>query len=161
MASGLALSGLTQHRNASVATVAVWAVALLIAGTGIGIAWPHLAVRAMNSVDPAESRVAAAAIDIVQLVSAAAPGWPVSWSTLPRAARGSRPAGSTRDSLCWPPPAFSPRSGRRVATAHRGDSPTVHALSRRNHRGQKGITARNGGSRPETAAASAAAPFTV
>ena len=71
MASGLALGGLTQHRNASVATVAVWAVALLIAGTGIGIAWPHLAVRAMNSVDPAESRVAAAAINIVQLVSAA------------------------------------------------------------------------------------------
>jgi MFS family permease len=71
MASGLALGGLTQHRNASVATVAVWALALLIAGTGIGIAWPHLTVRAMNAVDPAESRAAAAAINIVQLVSAA------------------------------------------------------------------------------------------
>ena len=167
MASGLALGGLTQHRNASVATVAVWAVALLIAGTGIGIAWPHLTVRAMNSVDPAESRVAAAAINFTASGLSCTIGSRSSTSLTPRvwwdaSARGSRPAGSTRDSLCWPPPAFSPRSGRRVATAgRRGDSPTVYALSRRDHRGQKGITARNGGSRPETAAASGAAPFTV
>ena len=72
MASGLALGGLTQHRNARADTIALWALALLITGIGIGIAWPHLVVRAMDSADdPAESRAAAAAINIVQLVSAA------------------------------------------------------------------------------------------
>ena len=45
---------------------------LLLAGAGIGMAWPHLSVRAMESVDdPAESGVAAAAINTVQLISAA------------------------------------------------------------------------------------------
>lgn len=45
---------------------------MLITGVGIGMAWPHLAVRAMDSVDdPAESSAAAAAINIVQLISAA------------------------------------------------------------------------------------------
>ena len=35
----------------------LWALALLIAGIGIGMTWPHLTVRAMNTVnDPAESR---------------------------------------------------------------------------------------------------------
>ncbi len=47
-------------------------MALLIAGTGIGMAWPHLSARAMESVDdPAESGAAAAAINTVQLISAA------------------------------------------------------------------------------------------
>jgi MFS family permease len=72
VASGLALGALTQRQNASLATVALWAVALLVAGIGIGMAWPHLSVRAMDSVDnPGEGVAAAAAINTVQLISAA------------------------------------------------------------------------------------------
>jgi len=47
-------------------------IALLVAGIGIGMAWPHLSVRAMDSVnDPAEGVAAAAAINTVQLISGA------------------------------------------------------------------------------------------
>ncbi|RUP03371.1 MAG: MFS transporter [Mycobacterium sp.] len=71
MAAGLAFSALTQRADASPGLIAVWALALLIAGTGIGMAWPHLSARAMDSVDdPAESGAAAAAINTVQLISA-------------------------------------------------------------------------------------------
>jgi MFS family permease len=71
-ASGLALGALTQRDNASVGIVALWTLALLVAGIGIGMAWPHLSVRAMDSVnDPAEGGAAAAAINTVQLISAA------------------------------------------------------------------------------------------
>ncbi|AKN17210.1 drug efflux membrane protein [Mycobacterium haemophilum DSM 44634] len=72
MASGLALGAITQRANAPIGIVALWALALLITGAGIGTAWPHLAARAMACVDdPAESSVAAAAINTVQLISAA------------------------------------------------------------------------------------------
>jgi MFS family permease len=72
MAGGLALVAVTQRADASVGMVAFWAVGLLIAGIGIGMVWPHLSMRAMDSVDdPAESGAAAAAINIVQLISAA------------------------------------------------------------------------------------------
>jgi MFS family permease len=72
VASGLALGAVAQRENASGGVVAVWALALLVAGIGIGMAWPHLAVRAMESVnDPAEGGAAAAAINTVQLISAA------------------------------------------------------------------------------------------
>src|SRR5262249_54307684 len=72
MASGLALAAVTQRADAPVGTVVLWALALLIAGVGIGMAWPHLSMRAMDCVDdPAEGATAAAAINIVQLISAA------------------------------------------------------------------------------------------
>ncbi|MGO9383266.1 MAG: MFS transporter [Mycobacterium sp.] len=72
VASGLALGALSQRENASVGIVALWASGLLVAGIGIGMAWPHLSVRAMESVnDPAEGVAAAAAINTVQLISAA------------------------------------------------------------------------------------------
>ncbi|MBX9641771.1 MAG: MFS transporter [Mycobacteriaceae bacterium] len=72
MASGLAFGAVTQRADASPGRIAVWAGALLIAGTGIGMAWPHLSARAMDSVDdPSESGAAAAAINTVQLISAA------------------------------------------------------------------------------------------
>ena len=72
VASGLALGAFTQRDNASVGIVALWTLALLVAGIGIGMAWPHLSVRAMDSVnDPAEGGAAAAAINTVQLISAA------------------------------------------------------------------------------------------
>ena len=47
-------------------------VGLLISGAGIGIGWPHLSAWAMSKVDdPAEGPAAAAAINTVQLISAA------------------------------------------------------------------------------------------
>jgi MFS family permease len=72
MAAGLALGAVTQRDNASIGIVALWALALLVAGIGIGSAWPHLSVRAMDSVDdPSEGGVAAAAINTVQVISGA------------------------------------------------------------------------------------------
>jgi MFS family permease len=72
VAAGLALGAVTQRDNAPVGIVVLWALALLVAGIGIGMAWPHLSVRAMDSAnDPAEGGVAAAAINTVQLISAA------------------------------------------------------------------------------------------
>lgn len=72
MAAGLALAAVTQRADASLAIVALWALALLVTGTGIGMAWPHLAANAMDRVDdPAESGAAAASINTVQLISGA------------------------------------------------------------------------------------------
>lgn len=71
-ASGLALAAVARRGDTSPWTAALWAVALLVAGTGIGMAWPHLSARAMASVDdPAEGGAASAAINTVQLISAA------------------------------------------------------------------------------------------
>lgn len=72
MATGLALAAATLHDDASFLLVAVWAVALLITGTGVGMAWPHLSAWAMSRVDdPAEGPAAAAAINTVQLICGA------------------------------------------------------------------------------------------
>jgi len=72
MATGLAIGALTQFEEAPVGLVPVWAVALLITGTGVGIAWPHLSAWAMTCVDdPAEGPAAAAAINTVQLMCGA------------------------------------------------------------------------------------------
>jgi predicted MFS family arabinose efflux permease len=72
MATGLTIAALTQFEEASIALVGVWAVALLITGTGVGIAWPHLSAWAMTCVDdPAEGAAAAAAINTVQLICGA------------------------------------------------------------------------------------------
>ena len=72
MATGLALGALTQFEEASIGLVAVWAVALLITGAGVGIAWPHLSAWAMSCVDdPSEGPAAAAAINTVQLICGA------------------------------------------------------------------------------------------
>ena len=72
MAAGLGLGAATQVDHASPALVALWALALMISGTGIGAAWPHLSAWAMQSVDDAnEGETAAAAINTVQLISGA------------------------------------------------------------------------------------------
>jgi MFS family permease len=72
MATGLAIAALTQFEEAPVGLVAVWAGALLITGTGVGMAWPHLSAWAMSCVDdPAEGPAAAAAINTVQLICGA------------------------------------------------------------------------------------------
>ena len=72
MAAGLALFAATQVDHASAGLVALWALALMISGTGIGASWPHLSAWAMQSVDDAnEAGTAAAAINTVQLISGA------------------------------------------------------------------------------------------
>ena len=72
MATGLVIGALTQHENAGPVLVAAWAVGLVVSGAGIGMAWPHLSAWAMSKVDdPAEGPAAAAAINTVQVISAA------------------------------------------------------------------------------------------
>jgi MFS family permease len=87
MAAGLGLAALAQRDGAGPGLVAVWAIALGISGIGIGAAWPHLSVWAMGSEGGAsnggasnggasvdetgEQAIASAAINTVQLISAA------------------------------------------------------------------------------------------
>jgi MFS family permease len=73
VAIGLAVAAFThldEHHPA--ASGAVWALALMLVGAGVGAAWPHLSAWAMSCVDdPAEGGAAAAAINTVQLISGA------------------------------------------------------------------------------------------
>ncbi|WP_319436566.1 MFS transporter [Mycobacterium sp. RTGN5] len=73
MAAGLALAAFTQTDRAPSGVVVLWALALVITGAGIGMAWPHLSAWAMGAVvdDPAQQAVAAAAINSVQLMCGA------------------------------------------------------------------------------------------
>jgi len=73
MASGLALGALSLHVvGPGPGLMAMWALALLVAGSGVGAAWPYLSAWAMSSVDaPAEGPAAAAAINTVQLICGA------------------------------------------------------------------------------------------
>ena len=72
MAVGLGLAALAMRDPPAGPVIAVWVVALFIAGTGVGIAWPHLSAWIMGAVDdPVESGAAAAAINTVQLISGA------------------------------------------------------------------------------------------
>ncbi|MFE0024980.1 MFS transporter [Amycolatopsis sp. NPDC059021] len=70
LGGGLAVLALTQQKDAGLGLIVVWIAGLLVAGSGIGIAWPHLATKAM-SVEPGgvEADRASAAINTVQLVS--------------------------------------------------------------------------------------------
>ncbi|GAA4532035.1 MFS transporter [Amycolatopsis samaneae] len=70
LGGGLAVLALTQRADAGAGTVVVWVLGLLVAGSGIGIAWPHLATKAMGvESGGAEADRASAAINTVQLVS--------------------------------------------------------------------------------------------
>jgi MFS family permease len=72
MATGLALGALTMADNTPNALIVLWALALLVSGSGVGIGWPHLSAWAMSCVDdPAEGSGAAAAINTVQLICGA------------------------------------------------------------------------------------------
>jgi MFS family permease len=72
MAAGLGLAALAMRDRPTWPVIAVWVVALFIAGSGVGIAWPHLSAWIMGAVDdPVESGTAAAAINTVQLISGA------------------------------------------------------------------------------------------
>jgi MFS family permease len=67
---GLALTAGLQQEQTSGWLAGLWAGTLLIAGAGIGMAWPHLASSAMSGVtDDAEGDKASAAINTVQLVA--------------------------------------------------------------------------------------------
>ncbi|MER7752422.1 MFS transporter [Kitasatospora sp. NPDC097643] len=70
LTAGLLGYGLLQSGEASGVRVVLWAVTLFAAGTGIGLAFPHLSVAAMrSSADPAEGGKAAAALNTTQLIA--------------------------------------------------------------------------------------------
>lgn len=65
---GVMAAFLTDHAGAGI--LVVWIIGLLVAGAGIGIAWPHLAAGAMTAVaEPTEAAKASAAINTVQLIA--------------------------------------------------------------------------------------------
>jgi MFS family permease len=71
-AAGFALCAVTQVDDAPMGVVAVWAVALMITGTGMGATWPHLSAWSMHCVEDAdEAGAAAAMINTVQLIAGA------------------------------------------------------------------------------------------
>lgn len=70
LTGGLIAYGLLQVDEASGLRMIAWAIALFIAGTGIGLAFPHLSVAAMSSSDDsAEGAKAAAALNTTQLIT--------------------------------------------------------------------------------------------
>jgi MFS family permease len=72
IAIGLTSAAFTVGDDADWLVVGIWALALFVAGTGVGVAWPHLSAWIMGAVDdPVESGAAAAAINTVQLISGA------------------------------------------------------------------------------------------
>jgi len=70
LTAGLIAYGLLLGVDAGRAVVLLWVAALVLAGAGIGLAWPLLGVAAMSSTaDPAEASKAAAAITTTQLIA--------------------------------------------------------------------------------------------
>ncbi|MEV0247321.1 MFS transporter [Nocardia sp. NPDC050712] len=70
LTGGLLTYGLLQADAASGPRVILWALALFVAGTGIGLAFPHLSVAAMRSTEEAaEGAKAAAALNTTQLIT--------------------------------------------------------------------------------------------
>jgi MFS family permease len=70
VAAGLCIVATCLTDQAGPGSITTWVVGLLVAGVGIGIAWPHLAVGAMTSVaEPGEGARASAAINTVQLIA--------------------------------------------------------------------------------------------
>ena len=72
MAAGFGVAALAGGTGPATTAIAVWAAALVMAGAGIGAAWPHLSAWAMSgTVDPGQQAIAAAAITTVQLICGA------------------------------------------------------------------------------------------
>nr|WP_280481925.1 MFS transporter [Nocardia cyriacigeorgica] len=70
LTGGLLAYGFAQSADAAVVLVLLWAAALFLAGTGIGLAFPHLSVAAMASTtDENEGAKAAAALSTTQLIA--------------------------------------------------------------------------------------------
>lgn len=69
LAVGLTVTGLFQVDGAGPGQVAIWFVALAVAGAGVGIAFPHQLVAVMGSTtDPVEAGKASAGINTVELI---------------------------------------------------------------------------------------------
>lgn len=72
LALGLAVAGFTMWQDAGAATIVTWFLALVVAGAGIGVAFPHLVVATMGvSDDQAEAGKAAAGANTVELIALA------------------------------------------------------------------------------------------
>lgn len=72
MAIGLGIGAVLVRDGMPAVIAGLWALSLVLTGTGIGMAWPHLSVWAMTGVDaPHEGPLAAAAINTVQLICGA------------------------------------------------------------------------------------------
>ncbi|GAA0951604.1 MFS transporter [Nonomuraea longicatena] len=72
LAAGLAVTALLVREPTPLALLPGWVVALLVAGAGVGLAYPHLSVAAMSSTaDPDEGRRAAAGVATVTTLSTA------------------------------------------------------------------------------------------
>ncbi|MFC7545342.1 MFS transporter [Plantactinospora sp. GCM10030261] len=70
LAVGLAVTGLGQREDAGALTIATWFIGLIVAGVGIGIAFPHLIVATMSvSGDSVAGGKAAAGANTVELVA--------------------------------------------------------------------------------------------
>lgn len=70
MVLGFGAYALLQLAGASTGAVWGWAAALVLAGSGIGLAFPHLSVAALRSAaTPEESAKAAAGVSLAQLIS--------------------------------------------------------------------------------------------
>ncbi|GAA1608270.1 MFS transporter [Leucobacter chromiireducens] len=70
LTGGLCTYGLLQIAEPGIPIVLAWALALFIAGAGIGLAFPHLSVAAMmSSSDEREGAKAAAAVSTTQLIA--------------------------------------------------------------------------------------------
>ncbi len=70
VAVGLVAYGALQQNNAALPVVVAWVAALVLAGVGIGIAFPHLSVAAMGISDhPEEGAKAAAGVNTTQLIA--------------------------------------------------------------------------------------------
>ncbi|RIQ13297.1 MFS transporter [Jiangella rhizosphaerae] len=69
LALGLAVTGAFQQEDAGAWLVVVWAIGLIVAGVGIGLAFPHVVVAVMgSSTDPAEAGKASAGVNTVELI---------------------------------------------------------------------------------------------
>ncbi|PZF83986.1 MFS transporter [Jiangella anatolica] len=72
LAVGLAVTALFQREDAGAGLVVVWVLGLVVAGAGIGMAFPHVVVAVMRtSPDPAEAGRASAGVTTVQLIGMA------------------------------------------------------------------------------------------
>lgn len=72
VAAGLTAYGLLQHEGPSVLVIALWFIALFLAGAGIGIGFPHLTVAALGSTSGEEEGAkAAAAVNTVFIIASA------------------------------------------------------------------------------------------
>ena len=70
LAAGLAVTAAFQQEDAGLGLVVVWALGLLVAGAGIGIAFPHQVVAVMgSSPDEEEAGRASAGINTVELMA--------------------------------------------------------------------------------------------